>query len=221
MKKIALFLTPILLTASSEFKYIKPISVEKAPVIVEKKVKKEEVVKEDSEDLLEELPDDLEDNLEDELPVEDSNKEEAVVIFDEDNDGVLDKDDKCPNTLEGFKVDKFGCPQTATLHVTFPPDEYKVTQDVLDDVKKFAEFLKENPGYQVIIYGHTDSRGSAEDNKILSQKRADSVKEALIEHGISETRLTAIGMGEEHPIADNTFKAGRQKNRRIEVELIK
>jgi len=216
IKKLLFILIPFLATAFSEFKYIKPISVEKAPVIVEKKVKKEEVI-ENSEDLLEELPDELEDKL----PVEDSNKEEAVVIFDEDNDGVLDEDDKCPNTPKGFKVDKFGCPKTATLHVTFPPDEYKVTQDVLDEVKKFAEFLKENPGYQVIIYGHTDSRGEAEDNKILSQKRADSVKEALIEHGVSETRLTAIGMGEEHPIADNTFKAGRQKNRRIEVELIK
>jgi len=219
MKKIIL---PFILIANTafaldQFPYIEPYSVEKAPV--KKVVQKQEIQENnDSDDaLLEELPEDTlpEDDLE-ALPQED-----VILPPDEDKDGVEDSKDKCPHTSLDFQVDKFGCPKTATLHINFPPDEYKVTQNVLDKVTNFAEFLKKNKGYQVIIYGYTDSRGEAKDNQILSQKRADSVKEALIQLGISEPRLTAIGMGEKNPIADNTFKAGRQKNRRIEIELLK
>jgi len=219
MKKIIL---PFILIANTaftldSFPYIQPYSVEKAPI--KKVVKKQKIEKNnDSDDaLLEELPEDSlpEDDFE-ELPQED-----VVLPPDEDKDGVEDSKDKCPHTSSDFQVDKNGCPKTATLHINFPPDEYKVTQNVLDKVSSFAEFLKKNKGYQVVIYGYTDSRGEAKDNQVLSQKRADSVKEALIQLGISEPRLTAIGMGEKNPIADNTFKAGRQKNRRIEIELLK
>ena len=86
--------------------------------------------------------------------------------------------------------------------------------------EKFAKFLNLNKGYQAIIYGHTDSKNKSGKNKEISQNRANSVKDALVKAGVSESRLTAIGMGCKNPIADNATPEGRAKNRRIEVELL-
>ena len=139
---------------------------------------------------------------------------------DSDGDGVADSKDRCPDTSKEFMVDGYGCPQTATLKVHFGSGEYKVNDELVREVEEFALFLKENRGYQVILFGYTDNLGSKEANKLLSQNRANSVKEALLRYGISETRLTTIGKGVENPIADNATPEGRAQNRRIEVELV-
>lgn len=139
--------------------------------------------------------------------------------IDEDKDGVLDYDDQCPHTPQMFKVNSVGCPLTAVLKVNFDTNKYNIKDNYLDDVNNFAEFLKQNPGYDAIIYGHTDSIGSYESNDLLSDNRAKSVREALIERGVEANRLTAVGKGERFPIATNMNKEGRAQNRRIEVEL--
>ena len=66
------------------------------------------------------------------------------------------------------------------------------------------------------ISGHTDSSGSRSLNMKLSRKRAESVRRYLINQGIKEHRLRAIGLGQDHPVTSNKTKAGRAKNRRIE-----
>ncbi|MBU1657465.1 OmpA family protein [bacterium] len=139
---------------------------------------------------------------------------------DSDNDGIVDSKDKCPATSKDFMVDGYGCPQAATLKVNFAPGKYALTDEIMDELKEFAMFLKENDGYQIILFGYTDNSGDPAKNKILSQNRADSIKEALTRYGINTTRLTAIGKGALNPIASNDDEEGRAKNRRIEVELI-
>ncbi|MCK9491468.1 MAG: OmpA family protein [Sulfurimonas sp.] len=84
---------------------------------------------------------------------------------------------------------------------------------------EFATFLKQNPTYDAEIIGHTDSVGRAEANMLLSQKRANAAKSALISEGIDESRLTSKGRGELEPVISNRTKEGRAANRRIEVKL--
>ncbi len=82
---------------------------------------------------------------------------------------------------------------------------------------KLVAFLNEYPDRNVAIEGHTDDVGSLEMNQTLSQQRADSVKNYLLQQGIQPRRLLASGMGETQPIADNLSASGRQQNRRVEV----
>jgi len=141
--------------------------------------------------------------------------------LDSDNDGVLDYLDKCPNTPEGLSVKKDGCPLTQTLKLHFNRKSDKILLQYMPEIKKFAEFLKQNPLYRVKIIGYTDNIGTQKDNLDLSLRRAKSVKQALINEGIDPSRLIADGEGELNPIATNETREGRAKNRRIEIELLK
>ena len=84
---------------------------------------------------------------------------------------------------------------------------------------KLVVFLNKYPDRTVLVEGHTDDVGSAEMNQALSQHRADSVMFYLVQQGIRSGRLTASGMGESRPIADNLSESGRQQNRRVEVVI--
>lgn len=138
---------------------------------------------------------------------------------DSDGDGVFDTQDECPFTALGLDVDAKGCPTAIDLNIIFNPLSNKVSKKSKLMIEQLARFLKENPLYNVVILGHTDDVGIAEDNIKLSQQRAESVKEALMAQGVEEVRLQASGEGESHPIADNATEEGRQKNRRISILL--
>jgi len=85
---------------------------------------------------------------------------------------------------------------------------------------KLAGFLKKYPKRNLLIEGHTDSRGSDIYNLGLSQQRANSVFTALMERGIDSERMITKGYGEQYPIAGNDTDAGRQQNRRVEVIIL-
>jgi OOP family OmpA-OmpF porin len=78
--------------------------------------------------------------------------------------------------------------------------------------------LKEWPEVKVEVQGHTDITGSAETNRLLSQQRAETVKQYFIDHGIDASRLTAVGYGPDAPVGDNKTAAGRAMNRRVELK---
>lgn len=150
---------------------------------------------------------------------------------DSDNDGVLDKDDQCPEIYGA--PSNGGCPIKAidkTIQKelnayarTILFDYAKATlkedsQIVLDEI---VNILNEYPDTKFVIEGHTDSLGSNILNLKMSQNRANSVQDYLIEKGIDSARLTAKGYGEEQPITTNKTKKGRAENRRVEINLVK
>ncbi|WP_437397181.1 DUF5723 family protein [Flagellimonas lutimaris] len=148
---------------------------------------------------------------------------------DTDGDTLADIDDECPQTAG--PVSNNGCPEV-TQEVQKQLNDYAKT--ILFDTGKatiktesvsvmvdIIQILNEYPSARFTVEGHTDSVGSSESNQKLSEARANSVRDFLINEGISGNRLSAIGFGEEKPIASNTTKLGRKQNRRVEINLIK
>src|SRR5271167_3858971 len=97
-----------------------------------------------------------------------------------------------------------------TGKATLRPESEKVLAEV-------AALLKSQPDWKMKIEGHTDSTGTKQGNQALSQQRAAAVVAWLVADGIPASRLTAVGMGDTKPIADNATDAGRSRNRRVEL----
>ncbi|MBL0707499.1 MAG: OmpA family protein [Sulfurimonas sp.] len=140
---------------------------------------------------------------------------------DDDQDGVLNSKDKCPDTPLNAVVNSDGCIKVVSLNVEFKNNSDIVNKGSYEIVDKYADFLNKYTMYDAKIIGYTDSRGRSAYNQKLSLKRANSIKEMLLQRGVDASRLTAIGMGEQDPIADNETSQGRAKNRRIESQLTK
>ena len=89
-----------------------------------------------------------------------------------------------------------------------------------DELDRVAKVLNQYPQTTMQVSGHTDSTGSDAYNQKLSERRAESVKSALVGMGVNPARITTIGYGESKPIASNSTEAGRQQNRRVEIRII-
>jgi len=109
---------------------------------------------------------------------------------------------------------------TMTLKIEFDFDKYNVKPKYHDEVAKVADFMKKYPQTTAVIEGHTDNKGSYQYNIKLSERRADSVQNYLIEKfGIAADRLTTKGYGYTKPVASNDTAEGRQENRRVDAML--
>lgn len=140
--------------------------------------------------------------------------------FDTDNDGVVDSQDKCPDTAAGTPVDNTGCDLAEHYNlkgVQFEFDSAKLTANSVNALNDGLAILNRNSELQVEISGHTDSRGTEEYNQALSERRAKSVRDYLVAHGVAASRLTSRGYGESQPVADNATDQGRAQNRRVEL----
>ncbi|MFO7809939.1 MAG: outer membrane beta-barrel domain-containing protein [Candidatus Delongbacteria bacterium] len=138
--------------------------------------------------------------------------------------------DRCPDTPEGDEVDEHGCTYTRIVlekddkitldNIYFELGKASLVPDSYPILDEAMKIFKDNPGIKIEIEGHTDSQGSAAYNKDLSQRRAETVMRYLVENlGVPQDQLTAVGYGEERPVADNRTKEGRARNRRIEFRV--
>ncbi len=105
--------------------------------------------------------------------------------------------------------------------LSFKLNSMELTDESQVLLKRTAELMKEHGNFHYEIQGHTDSSGKEKHNVELSQKRADKVKEYLIEQGIDGAILSAQGLGSAQPIATNDTEEGRLKNRRVVFEIVK
>ena len=103
--------------------------------------------------------------------------------------------------------------------VLFDTGQATLKPGAINEIVRLAEFLKENPGRRVRIEGHTDSTGAITTNLVLSQRRAESVADALVSAGVPRAQLEATGLGPDFPVASNATAAGRQQNRRVEIVI--
>jgi OOP family OmpA-OmpF porin len=162
---------------------------------------------------------------------------------DPDNDGygILDTANKCPGTDEtvaqgidtkenfnGYQDDD-GCPDVKPMPklekkgtklilkgINFETASVALTTDSYAILDEVIPGLVDNKEVELEVCGYTDSQGAASYNQKLSESRANTVMQYLIQHGVAATRLKAVGYGEKDPIAPNNTAEGRAQNRRIE-----
>ncbi len=150
--------------------------------------------------------------------IEKSIEEEVVLI---ENDIVEATQTDAQNLMESETCLEDTYRKIANLNIKFQYKSFNLTEDSREELFILSSFLQENPAYNVKIIGYTDNVASQRYNKKLSKKRANAIKKMLIESDIDEDRIYAIGLGENHPVATNSTKEGRAKNRRTEIILIK
>ena len=166
-------------------------------------------------------------DLDDRCP-NDAGPQEYKGCPDGDGDKIANVDDKCP-TIPGMP-EHGGCPPPPPPEVvkkfsgvmkgiTFERDKDIIRKTSFKTLDEAVQVMKDYPQIRLLIEGHTSSEGTREHNLDLSERRAKSVKQYLVDHGIGADRIDTKGFGPDVPVADNKTEAGRSKNRRIEFKI--
>ena len=106
-------------------------------------------------------------------------------------------------------------------NLNFESGKFNIQKQYFKDLENLVILLREQINIKIEIAGHTDSIGDNKTNVILSNNRAKSIKSYLVKNGILESRIKCVGYGEKQPITNNSTKEGREKNRRIEIRILK
>lgn len=146
---------------------------------------------------------------------------------DKDGDGIPDNMDRCPD-IAGTANNQ-GCPDVKVQDtitnveidapILFDAGGNNIKKESMTGLAKLAEDLKTGKLSSITIAGHTDNTGSDAFNMRLSIKRANNVKRLLVSMGVDEKKIIIKGYGKTHPAASNKTRAGRMKNRRVELKL--
>ncbi|EJL94926.1 outer membrane protein/peptidoglycan-associated lipoprotein [Pseudomonas sp. GM102] len=156
---------------------------------------------------------------------------------DEDDDGVFDRRDRCPDTPADTPVEHHGCPlpqypasvkpveppvsEVITLNgnVLFAYNQSELMPQARSELDSLMAKLQSTDVASIKVIGHTDSQGSDAYNQKLSERRASSVAAYLLSQGVAPNKLTSEGRGESQPVADNDTEEGRAQNRRVELHI--
>ena len=103
-----------------------------------------------------------------------------------------------------------------TYGITFDVGKSTIKPESMGEINRIVTLMTENPDLKFSVEGHTDNTGKEASNQTLSEQRSQAIVAKLVELGIAQDRLTAVGKGQNSPIADNNTDEGRAKNRRVE-----
>lgn len=152
--------------------------------------------------------------------------ETATTFADDDNDGIANAQDECPSTPAFTEVDEKGCTKyrsnTSNVEIGIPflADSSVVRPQYMQEIARLADFLKEHPNKNVEIQGHASLEGPALHNRKLSEERASSVAEILIQqYGIAPNRVKSLGYGVDQPRINEISVRANAANRRIEAVI--
>lgn len=120
----------------------------------------------------------------------------------------------------GFRQTPRGATMTLQEEVLFATDSAALRPGATTKLRALSDYLRDNPGVRVAIDGHTDSRGTDAHNDALSLRRADAVRAAFDQMGVTRARFSVKGFGERQPVASNATAAGMRQNRRVEITLL-
>jgi outer membrane protein OmpA-like peptidoglycan-associated protein len=133
----------------------------------------------------------------------------------------MDKQEKALKNVKGAKVERQGDQLLVKFDsaILFDTGKADLKPQSKKDLTAFAKVLKDYKDTDLVIEGHTDNTGKAETNQKLSEARAESVVSLLAAQGVQRARLSSRGLGDSTPVADNGSGAGRQQNRRVQVQI--
>jgi outer membrane protein OmpA-like peptidoglycan-associated protein len=145
------------------------------------------------------------------------------IVKDTDGDGVPDDQDNCPD-VKGT-IANGGCPEEKSKPFNYKNIQFEFNSSVLktesyDILERISQQMKNNSSVTYELTGNSSAEGTERRNMMLSVDRANAVKAYLVNNNIDGSRLKTKGLGETHPIADNSTDAGRMKNRRVEIKPV-
>ena len=147
-------------------------------------------------------------------------------LFDNDSDGVINQRDQCPLTPIDAVVDNDGCPsyidssEENKIHVLFANDSSEIPENYMQNINKMSEFLVKYPKTHIELKGYASPVGNAAYNIALSKRRANAIRQALINHGISPSRIKTMGFGDSDPIAAYDIEESNTLSRRVVAQVV-
>jgi outer membrane protein OmpA-like peptidoglycan-associated protein len=142
------------------------------------------------------------------VPYNDGNDYELTVVAKE----AMKQDVTANDMLDALNRDG-----RIALYINFDTGKSIIKPESKAIIEQIVQMLKANPDLKISVEGHTDNVGNPKSNKVLSDERARAVVTAIVAQGIDAKCLSAVGYGQDKPIADNKTEDGRAKNRRVEL----
>jgi len=130
---------------------------------------------------------------------------------------IVEKEQMRQDVTASDMLDALNKDGRVTLYINFDTGKSTIKPESGKIIEQIVQMMKKAPELTISVEGHTDSVGSPEKNKVLSQERAKAVVAAITKEGVNAQRLSSTGFGQDKPIADNSTEDGKAKNRRVEL----